>query len=362
MAGLYLHIPFCPSRCSYCDFYSTTRTNRCSDYTEALIRELKSRKSELSEPFHTVYFGGGTPSSLSIGQLERIWAAIHQHLNTDSLQEATFEANSDDLKIDYLKGLKQLGFNRLSIGIQSFNDHFLQQMNRRHTAAEAVEAYDNARRAGFDNISIDLMYGLPQQNISDWTQTLNKAIQLRPEHCSAYHLSYEPGTRMYASRTNAVSEETSLAMFELLCSTLSENGYKHYEISNFALPGYHSRHNSLYWNGTAYLGLGPGAHSYDGKRLRSWNPGNLDAYLNGTLERTYEQLTEQDYTNELIMTRLRTSEGLDIRLLPTAYISKFRQKLQPWLKNSCVEMENDIVRLTKNGIFVSDSSIRDLFE
>lgn len=362
MAGLYLHIPFCACRCSYCDFYSTTRAHLRNDYTDALIRELESRKTEISEPFQTIYFGGGTPSTLSIGQLERIWEAVHRHLDMNSLQEATLEANPDDLNPDYLKGLKQLGFNRLSMGIQSFNDRYLQQMNRRHTAAEAIQAYDNARTAGFDNISIDLMYGLPQQTTDDWMQTLEQAMRLQPEHCSAYHLSYEPGTRMYQSLANAVSEETSLTLFQMLCDTLADSGYKHYEISNFALPGRHSRHNSLYWNGTAYLGLGPGAHSYDGHRLRSWNPGNLDAYLDGTLERDYEHLSEQDYTNELIMTRLRTSKGLDTAQIPVPFRTGFKQRLKTWLDNSCLEMENDIVRLTKKGIFVSDSIFRDLFE
>ena len=362
MAGLYLHIPFCARRCSYCDFYSTTRSALRDAYADALVREAGRRKTEIREPFQTVYFGGGTPSQLTVAQLERILNGLNRHLDLSQVTECTLEANPDDLRPEYLSALRQLGFNRLSVGVQSFNDAYLKFMNRRHTAAEAVQAIQRARGAGFSNLSVDLMYGLPKQTETDWNHTLLQAIDLRPEHLSAYHLSYEEGTVMYRYRNDAVSEETSLRLFHTLCNTLAEKGYEHYEISNFALPRRRSLHNSHYWQGIPYLGLGAGAHSYDGKNRRCWNPDNLEGYLNGSAGREEETLSDKDHYNELVMTRLRIIEGIDTSEIPESYRDGFLRRARIWLRQSLLEERNGRVRLTKKGIFVSDSIIRDLFE
>lgn len=362
MGGIYLHIPFCQRRCSYCDFFSTTQSHRKEAYIQALLREMAVRSNELITPVQTIYLGGGTPSQLTIEQLRTLLQGLQQHFNTTQVQECTLEANPDDLTPEYLAALRQMGFNRLSMGVQSFSDSYLQLMNRRHTAQEAKDAFYNARQAGFDNISIDLMYGLPNQTRQDWQRTLDTAMQLRPEHLSAYHLTYEEGTPMYRLLDQAVDEEVSNEFFWLLKDTLQQAGYEHYEISNFAQPGYRSQHNSNYWKGVAYVGLGAGAHSYDGQSVRSWNPDNLELYIQGIYEREGEHLTPQDQYNELVMTRLRTCEGVPEQAIPDALRKQWNIRVDKWLKESYLERCNNFVRLTKKGIFVSDSIIRDLFD
>lgn len=306
MPGLYIHIPFCESRCHYCDFYSTTGQDRGA-YVDALIGEMGAQRGFV-ERVTTLYFGGGTPSLLGVEQIEKLIDAAARTWDLSALQEATFEANPDDLSTEYLAELKNTRIDRLSIGIQSFDDALLKFMNRRHTARQAMEAVGRARAAGFDNLSVDLIYGIPGMSLPQWERTLREAIALRPEHLSAYHLTLEKGTKF--ARLQPVDEAASEAQYLLLCRLLGEAGYDHYEISNFALPGRPARHNSSYWCGEPYLGLGPSAHSYDGARLRRWNAQTLAEYLRAP---RYEQeiLSDADLKNEYLMTRLRTARGID---------------------------------------------------
>ena len=333
MAGIYIHIPFCKSRCYYCDFFSGTSLTRRKELLEMLHRELQMRitqtnsvspktavqqtpadqssllsSTSLSEPaqdtttseerqyttlislpetasIETLYFGGGTPSLLTPQELGAFIRQVRQQWAHALLEEITVEANPDDLTPEYLAALRQEGVNRLSIGIQSFHDRDLQWMHRRHTARSAIEAVRAARQAGFDNLSIDLIYGLPHMTLEEWRDNLQQALALRPEHLSAYHLTIEPQTPFGRAKARGtlqeIDPESSFAQYQLLRELLCGAGYEHYEISNFALPGRRARHNSLYWHGVPYLGIGPSAHSFDGKR-RQWNIAHLGQYLERT--------------------------------------------------------------------------------
>ena len=314
MAGIYIHIPFCKTRCAYCDFYSTTQTSLRERYIQALCRELELRNGYLQgHPVHTVYFGGGTPSQLRPTDLERIFGPLYKVYGLEQCTEITLEANPDDLTDDYVAALARLPFNRVSMGIQTFHDPTLRLLNRRHTAAQAVAAVNRLRRAGIRNISIDLIYGLPGETQERWEADLRQALSLDVEHISAYLLTYEEGTPLYRMKQQGqvqeADEDSCLCFFTTLMDTLAANGYEHYEISNFCKPGFHSRHNSSYWQGTPYLGCGPSAHSYNGQ-TRSWNTPSIDRYLagidSGQPASDTERLSLHTRYNEYIMTRLRT--------------------------------------------------------
>lgn len=326
MAGLYVHIPFCKKRCLYCDFFSTTLLDRREEYVGALLREIEERRDEAGEPIRTIYIGGGTPSTLTVNDIQRILDAI----GTEAAEEITMEVNPGDLSLEYLSALRQTGVNRLSIGIQSFKDHLLERLGRRHNALQAVDAVRMAQKAGFDNISIDLMYALPGQTMAMWEADIEIALRLGVQHISSYGLMYEPGTPFTSMRDNGelkpVSEITELKMYDYLCKRIRKDGYALYEISNFAQPGFEAKHNSSYWNGTQYIGVGAGAHSYlihedengPTQHVRSWNPDNLDAYIrciqSGTLQRESETLSRIDLYNEKIMLGLRTMTGIPLDL------------------------------------------------
>ena len=285
MAGLYVHVPFCSKRCLYCDFFSNTEMRYKEPYVAALIREMALRAPYLAgEPIETIYFGGGTPSQLAASDFLQIFEAIQQHFTLTSSMEITLEANPDDLSSAYIRSLRTLPFNRLSMGIQSFHEDDLRLLNRRHTAAQAKEAVDRCQQAGLTNLSIDLIYGLPGQTQTAWEDNLAQALALQVPHLSAYHLTYEEGTALYRlleeGKVQPVDEELSLSLFHTLIDQLTQAGYQHYEISNFAKPGCYSRHNSSYWTGKAYLGLGPSAHSYNGQE-REWNVASLPIYIKG---------------------------------------------------------------------------------
>ena len=365
MAGIYLHIPFCPRRCSYCDFYSTTRLQDRERYVDALIGELALRQKECHERIRTVYLGGGSPSTLETPDLERLFDALLRYYDLEPDAEITIEANPDDLHLQRLKQWKQLPLNRLSVGIQSFDDGELQLLGRRHTAQAARNCIRQARQIGFENISIDLMYGLPGQQADTWNYSIGQALELHTQHISAYHLSYEAGTAMYRKRRQAIDEEQSVAYFLSLRHQLQAAGFEHYEISNFALPGYESRHNSAYWNGTPYLGIGAAAHSYDGN-TRSWNVSDIDRYMQSIREgkRPFksETLTMTDRYNETVMLSLRTAKGIDIQKIDKDKQASLLQKAQTFVQQGLLCQKNNFLILTEKGIFVSDSVIRDLME
>ena len=372
MAGIYIHVPFCQSRCAYCDFYSTTLLAHREDYVNMVCRELQHRVSELQgEPITTIYFGGGTPSTLTIEELRGIINFQFSIFNFQ-LEELTLEANPDDLTEEYIQGLRTLPINRISLGIQSFHDRTLRLVGRRHTAQEAIDAVHRLQRAGLTNISIDLIYGLPGETLDDWAYSLDQAIALGVKHISAYHLTYEEGTRLWRMQEQGlvqpIDEEQSVRSFELLREKLLAAGYEHYEISNFALPGYHSRHNSSYWQGIKYIGIGPGAHSYDG-RNRRWNLSSLTDYIatpqDHDVPHEVEHLTTDERYDERIITELRTARGIDLIQLETDFGEPYHTHClrcaAPYLeRGQLVHTEDNRLHLTPESILISDAVMRDL--
>ena len=332
MAGLYVHIPFCQSKCIYCDFYSMPdRLHQASEYVDALLIEAEARREEVKgEPITTVYVGGGTPSLLSEMLMEKLVTGLGRIFDMSRVEEFTIEVNPDDVHVDYIRFLRSIGVNRVSMGVQSFRDEDLRLINRRHHAAQSISAVEAISAAGIENISIDLIYGIPGQSEEDWKKNVEKAISLKVNHISAYSLMYEHGTRLSTMRDKGlveeVAEESVAAMYDILVRELHHAGYQHYEISNFCLPGYHSRHNSSYWNLTPYLGLGVAAHSYDGT-VRRYNPSHLQDYLQAMKSHQpfakAEQCTESERYDEYVMLRLRTASGLGIEALQEMFSPKF---------------------------------------
>jgi oxygen-independent coproporphyrinogen-3 oxidase len=358
MAGIYVHIPFCKKRCLYCDFFSTTLLARREEYVQALLKEIAQRKDEVG-PIRTIYLGGGTPSTLEPEHIARILETI----GTDEAQEITMEMNPGDADEVYLQALRDVGINRLSIGIQSFDESLLRLIGRRHTAQQALTAVKMAQDAGFDNLSIDLMYALPTQTMDRWEADIETALSLGVQHISSYGLMYEQGTaltrQMEEGTLTAIDEDTENAMYDTLCERLKAAGFVHYEVSNFALPGYESKHNSSYWDGTPYVGVGAGAHSYN-RNVRSWNPDDLDAYIqgitNGTLVRESETLSEKDLYNERIMLGLRTCRGL---IEPIS--SQHRANIESMSRDKLIrETEDGRIVATQKGIHILNRIIEEL--
>lgn len=372
MAGIYLHIPFCKRRCIYCDFYSTTQNEKKAAYINALCRELDQRKSYLEgEKIETIYLGGGTPSQLEAKDFEQIFQTLYRLYEISPEAEITIEANPDDLTDEYVGMLRTFPFNRLSMGIQTFQEDILRLLHRRHTAQQAVEAFNRCRKAGFTNISIDLMYGLPGETLQTWETDLRQAVSMKPEHISAYHLIYEEGTVLWKlreqHRVEEADEDLSVSLFTQLIHKLKDNGYQHYEISNFCLPGMHSRHNSSYWTGKKYLGCGPSAHSYNGTS-RQWNVASLDRYIeqvnNG---QTYFEVEDLDlYTryNDFVITTIRTMWGMQLDALKEQFGEKLYnyclRMAQPHLSQGTLELSNNVLKLTEKGVFISDGIMSDM--
>lgn len=372
MAGIYIHVPYCKQRCIYCDFFTQTNLTSRLDYVSAICEEIALRKDYINQEFvKTIYFGGGTPSLLTYDDYQRIFEKIFSTFQVVKDAEITLEANPDDLSADYLKQLISLSFNRLSVGIQSFNDEELKFLNRRHSASEAIHAIQRAQAVGFQNISIDLMYGLPKQTMDIWENNLSTAISLNIQHISAYHLIYEEGTKLYqlfqAGRVNQVEEDLSLTMFSTMIDRLSEAGFEHYEISNFAKPNLISKHNTSYWLGDKYLGLGPSAHSFDGKD-RGFNIPSIAKYIEGiekgNLNIECEILDKDSQYNEFILTGLRTKWGIDLNILTQKFGDKYLNYCLANSEKHIIAQDltkiGDTLKLTRKGIFISDAIMSDL--
>lgn len=368
MAGIYLHIPFCKRRCIYCGFYSSTLSELKESYVEALCREIADRKDYLDgEPVRTIYLGGGTPSQLSIKELKQIFERLSVTFDLSQVKEVTLEANPDDLTAPYVEGLATLPVNRLSMGVQSFDDKMLQLLNRRHTANQAREAVRRCREAGFRNLSIDLIYGLPGEREVDLAHDLEEALALGVEHLSAYHLMIEEGTPLHrlwqTHQVEEADEELSLRLYELLTQRLRSAGYHHYEISNFALPGYESKHNSGYWDGTPYLGCGAAAHSYN-RLSREWNIASVEEYIHDRRSER-EELDEQTRYNERVMMALRTSQGIDLEALRQTFGEEYYayalKQAQPFLQAGQMEKCSGRLRFTHQGVMISDEIMAELF-
>ena len=372
MAGIYIHIPFCKRRCIYCDFFSTTQSEKKSTYIHALCQELDMRKDYLEgEDIETIYLGGGTPSQLTQKELEEIFSSLYNIYKVKEDAEITLEANPDDLTPEYIHMLRTLPINRISMGIQTFQEETLKLLHRRHTAQQAIEAVKHCREAGFQNISIDLMYGLPGETLETWKEDLQQAIALHPEHISAYHLIYEEGTALWKLReqnqVEEADEDLSVTLFKTLIEELTHAGYEHYEISNFCLPGLHSRHNSSYWTGKKYLGCGPSAHSFNGTS-RQWNVASLDKYIQsiqqGELDYEIEELDIYTRYNDFVITTIRTHWGMSLSHLRSTSGENLYQyclrMAKPHLEQGVLEIKEDTLKLTKEGIFISDGIMSDL--
>lgn len=432
MAGLYIHIPFCESRCIYCGFYSTTSLKLRDDYVDALRKEMELRPipSALGarESIETIYLGGGTPSQLTGSQLIRLFEAIRKNYLPDGFQdgssngfqngssdgfqdessdgfhdelpneqkvlcpkmEITMECNPDDVTEEFCETLQQLPVNRVSMGAQTFSDHRLRFLHRRHNAAEVRTAIERLRRIGIRNISIDLMFGFPNETLTDWQSDIDAAIQLGVEHISAYSLMYEEGTALYRmleqGKIEEIDEETSRQMYELLISRLTEAGYEHYEISNFARPGKRSRHNSSYWHEIPYIGIGAAAHSYKRRdkngendetgslsacspleAIRSWNVDDIREYISrinqGELPSESETLDLNTRYNDLITTALRTSDGINIKKMEqefgTELAKKMMQEAEKHMARGLMKITDGNLSLTHQGLYISDDVMSD---
>ena len=360
MAGIYIHIPFCKSRCKYCDFFSTTHLQKQAQYVEAVLAEWQMRQHQLSEPIHTIYIGGGTPSTLDNTALDRILQAILSTCPDSRPHEITIEANPGDITLEKAQAWRAMGINRLSMGVQSFHDHLLQLIGRRHNANQAIQAVQLAQAAGFDNISIDLMYALPDQTMQMWQQDVQQALSLGVQHISSYGLIYEDGTVLTTllehGQIEAVDEDTEMRMYDYLVEELTANGYAHYEVSNFALPNRHSMHNSNYWNDTPYIGLGAGAHSYDGQQ-RQWNISDLDIYIERALahdlQPEIETLTPEQKHTERIMLGLRTCQGVPKDMINIS-------KALPYLQQGLLRENGNNILATTQGYHILNRIIEDL--
>ena len=371
MAGLYIHIPLCTQRCSYCDFFSTTLLNKRVELIDALCKEMKMRVDYLpvdGNVLETIYIGGGTPSLLTSSEINvLINCALETfpHVDINSM-EITMEANPNDITEDYLKKLSETAINRLSIGCQSFDDTTLRIINRRHNAEEAKNAIANARKYGFNNISIDLIYGLPSQTIDSWKDDVATAIALKPNHISAYCLELHKGSlltkKISKGELTEMDEADCLTCFKHLREATSASGYEHYEISNFALKGFRSRHNSSYWHDIPYIGVGPAAHSYDGVS-RQWNVSHLPKYLKAIsenrLDTEIETLSVTEKYNDYILTALRTSDGIDFQHISNKFGTRFsdlaKEVAAKQQNDGNVEIIGEKCHLTEKGIFISDS-------
>lgn len=372
MAGIYIHIPFCKKRCTYCDFYTEVAPQLIPNLIESIVKELQIRKDYLqNETIHTIYFGGGTPSILNKNQFELIFDAIYKLYNVADAAEITFEANPDDLTTDFLASIRPLPFNRMSIGIQSFDDTDLKRINRRHSGKEAIDAVKNAQNAGFNNISIDLIYGLPNQTLAAWEKQIDTAFTLNVQHISAYGLTYEEGTALWKQRekglVKTVEDDIMNEMYLLLIEKVKQNGFEAYEISNFALPNHRSRHNTSYWKQQPYIGIGPSAHSYN-LTSRQWNVSSITTYIKAIAENELffesEILSTNDRYNDFVMVSLRTSDGIDVTLLEKEFGTDFKeyclQNAQKFIKTNKVDYSNDKLCLSSQGVQISNLIIMDL--
>jgi len=368
MAGIYIHIPFCKKKCIYCNFYSVVRTPLMDEYVDAIVKEVCGMRCEVE----TIYFGGGTPTLLPIHSLEKILQTLYDNFDFHPNVECTIEGNPEPLSFEYLCELKKIGFNRISIGVQSFNDEILRFLGRTHTAKEAILSIKNAEKAGFDNISIDLIYGIYLRKIEDWEKELQTVFQLPVKHLSAYSLTVEENTLLHKKisqkQWNEMDEEQTLKEMKLLIKETEKHGFEHYEVSNFALKGFRSKHNSNYWNGTPYLGFGAAAHSYisttpnnQNGDLRRWNINHVEKYIKAVQENEIffetELLTEVDKYNEYVLLRLRTQEGIDLHHFETLFGSeKLRYLFQSLQKinSNYYKKSSHYLRITEEGLPLLD--------
>jgi oxygen-independent coproporphyrinogen III oxidase len=373
MAGIYIHIPFCRRKCHYCNFYSVASSRYRKEFMEGITEEIYLRRNYMDgKEVQTLYFGGGTPSYMAVADIQKILDEIRKYQLLSSDAEITLEANPDDINPALLKAFKEAGINRLSIGIQSFRDEDLHYLNRVHSAARAEESIREAMDTGFENLSIDLIYGIPTLTSSSWERNLDRAIALGIPHISAYSLTVEPDTALdvliHKKKLAASEEDNAIEHFRILLRKMKEHGYEHYEISNFCKPGMYSRHNRQYWNGESYLGLGPSAHSYNG-HSRQWNVGSIIQYADQIRrnDRFFEteELTPAQHYNEFVMVSLRTMWGCDLSILRRKFgetlADDFSKRAMKYISNGKMNEEGGIYTLKDEGKLFADGIASDLF-
>jgi len=371
MSGIYIHIPFCKQACHYCDFHFSTSMKKKDEMVLALAKEIGMRKNENDDEIETIYFGGGTPSVLSNEEINFLISEIYKNYNVVENPEITLEANPDDLSAERILELSKSPINRLSIGIQSFYEEDLKMMNRAHNSAEAIKCLQEATKY-FDNISLDLIYGIPGLTDEMWKQNIETALSFGIPHISSYALTVEPKTALRklidTGKIAEPQDEVASNHFMILVETLQKNGFIHYELSNFGKEGYFSKNNSAYWLGKKYIGIGPSAHSYDGEK-RGWNVSNNSLYIksiqNDELPLETEILTISDRYNEYIMTGLRTIWGVSLERIETEfgleYLTYLKKQSQKFLNDDLLSIENNILKPTAKGKFLTDGIASDLF-
>ena len=372
MSGIYIHIPFCKQACHYCDFHFSTSMKKKDEMVMALAKEIQLRKEEFkNEVVETIYFGGGTPSVLAIEDLRLLIDEVYKHYNVAENPEITVEANPDDLDHETIRQLANSSINRLSIGIQSFFEDDLKMMNRAHNAEEAKNCLEEATKY-FDNISLDLIYGIPGMSNEKWIQNIETALSFGIPHISSYALTVEPKTALHSfiqkGIISAPEDEVAQEHFEILVEKLEEAGFIHYELSNFGKENYFSKNNSSYWLGKKYIGIGPSAHSYDGEK-RGWNVSNNSIYIKsiqeGKLPLETETLSKTDRYNEYVMTGLRTIWGISLDRIQTefgqTYLDYLNQQSAKYIEDHLLFVDENILRTTRKGKFLSDGIASDLF-
>lgn len=378
MAGIYIHIPFCKSKCAYCNFFSLVSEKKIVEYVDALKKELVARKQYLgNEKVKTIYFGGGTPSLLPVKYIDEILGIVNDNFDLISNPEITLEANPDTINKEQLFDLKSLGINRISVGIQSFNDDDLKYLDRKHDSKHALQIIDDLKSVGFEKLTLDLIYGIPTLTEEKWNKNLDIFFSTGISHLSAYALTVEPktilGQRIEKGDLQDVSEEETVRHYNILVERTKENGFEHYEISNFAKPDCRSQHNSIYWNDEKYLGLGPSAHSYDGNS-RQWNVSNLTKYIqlvnadiDADMGRYYEKeiLSKEDKFNEYVMTSLRTSWGCNVEKIERdygkSYSDYFQKNVKKYLESGEMLKNFNTYHLTDKGMLFADGIAAELF-
>ena len=372
MAGIYIHIPFCHKACNYCDFHFSTSLNNKDDLLRCLLKELEQRRNEINTSVSSIYFGGGTPSVLTINEIKQLIDQCFKHYKILDDVEVTLEANPEDISIELINGYAKAGINRLSIGVQSFQDNVLEWMNRSHSSKQATDCINWANQAGITNISVDLIYGVPEELQRNWIQDIETLISLNVTHISAYNLTVEEKTVLH----KLVKEKKQLMpdqdicndAYDLLVQTLKLAGYEQYEVSNFSKKGFQSRHNSAYWHRAPYLGIGPSAHSFNGQKTRSWNVSNNRQYIkqidSGICTFETEELTDLDIANEIILLGTRTKKGVSInkvlKYLNTQQKDVFLKQLDELKKKRFIITDDDHLYVNEDKRFYSDHISREL--
>ena len=372
MAGIYFHFPFCRQACHYCNFHFSTQLKLQEEMLDAFEREIQLRGEELPSNLESIYFGGGSPSLLPPKSIERLINGVYSSVKLGEKIEITVEVNPDDVSYEYLKGLKSVGVNRLSIGIQSFFDTELELMNRIHNVDQGIDSIEWTAQL-FNNFSVDLIYGIPSSDLSTWKTNLNRVLTYTPPHLSTYALTVEAKTvlahQVKNNEVELLDEQLVKSQYDWMVKRLEEANYENYEFSNFSKPGFNSINNSNYWKGKAYVGIGPAAHSFDGKRKRSWNLSNNIQYMEsikeGVLPSQYENLKLHEVFNEYLMTGLRTSWGVSLEKINQSFGSHYSQYLEKQVENHLAEQrlywDGDTLRVSKSAKFLSDGIASDLF-